>query len=105
MKNLNTFVQDLPKLSNQLTDTLTHSDMDIHRVKEDLDSIATEINYFGNKFLYSILTGVFLLGGVLLIHYDQYVWNGFPLLSLIGFILAGLCFVRLLFPSNARMTA
>ncbi len=105
VKNITAFAQDLPKLSNQLTATLVHSDSDIHRVKEDLDIMVNEINYFGNKLLFSLLTGAFLLGGVLLIRYDLYTWNGFPLLSLIGFLLAGLCLVRLILPSNARLTS
>ncbi|MEK6963748.1 MAG: AarF/ABC1/UbiB kinase family protein [Nanoarchaeota archaeon] len=105
VKNITTFAQDLPKLGNQLTETLVHSDSDIHHVKEDLDLMVHEINYFGNKLLYSLLMGVFLLGSVFLIHYDHYLWNGFPLLSLIGFILAGICFIRLFLPSNARMTS
>lgn len=105
VKNITTFAQDLPKFSNQLAATLTHSDNDIHHVKEDLDLMVGEINYFGHKLLFSLLTGVFLIGGVLLIHYDRYLWNGFPLLSLIGFILAGVCLLRLILPSNVRTTS
>src|SRR3989344_5033551 len=104
LRNLHRFAQDLPRLSNQLTETLSHSDSDIHRVKEDLDLIANEIGFFGNKMLMALCGGIFLLGGVLLLHYDQYLWNGLPLFSLAGFVLAGLCFVRLIL-SNARMTA
>ncbi|MBN1157061.1 AarF/ABC1/UbiB kinase family protein, partial [Candidatus Woesearchaeota archaeon] len=90
-------ILNLPRQANELATGLKEGEHAIKTIQGDLETLTSELDRSSNRIAYGLLITAFLLSASYLLSHPQPKLLGFPLLSGIGFTLAGILLGMLLF--------